>query len=81
MIVVEVDVTDEDKVEKAVEEVKLTLGTVDMLLCFAGVVATTHAVDVTPAEWRRVLEINTTGSWLCAQATSKCVALSSSPVV
>ncbi|KAF5354966.1 hypothetical protein D9756_005616 [Leucocoprinus leucothites] len=73
LIVVEVDITEDKKVEKAVEEAKLMLGTIDMLLCFAGVVATTHAVDVTPAEWRRVLDINMTGSWLCAQAVSKFV--------
>jgi NAD(P)-dependent dehydrogenase (short-subunit alcohol dehydrogenase family) len=77
LVVVDVDVTDEKKVKKSVEEAKSTLGSIDMLLCFAGVVANTHAVDVTPAEWRRVLEINTTGSWLCAQAASRCIVFSS----
>lgn len=71
IIAMEVDVTDENLVEKAIGEVKSKLGSINMLLCFAGVVATNHAMDVSPAEWRRVLEINTTGSWLCAQAVSK----------
>ncbi|KAF9449249.1 NAD(P)-binding protein [Macrolepiota fuliginosa MF-IS2] len=70
-IALEVDITDENAIDKAIQEVKSTLGAIDMLLCFAGVVANTHSVDVTPAEWKRVLEINTTGSWLCAQAVAK----------
>lgn len=74
MIVVEVDITEDKKVEKAVEEAKLMLGTIDMLLCFAGVVATTHAVDVTPAEWRRVLDINMTGSWLLMVSSRQMIA-------
>lgn len=73
ILTLEVDVTDENMVDKAVQEVKSTLGSIDILLCFAGVVANTHAIDVPPAEWRRVMEINTTGSWLCAQAVSKFV--------
>jgi NAD(P)-dependent dehydrogenase (short-subunit alcohol dehydrogenase family) len=47
------------------------LGSVDHLLCFAGVVGCQHALDMTAAEWRRVLDINTTGGFLCAQAVAK----------
>ncbi|KAF7783228.1 hypothetical protein Agabi119p4_2604 [Agaricus bisporus var. burnettii] len=71
IITLEVDVTDDKAVEKAVEETKSKLGSINALLCFAGVVATTHALEMSPAEWRRVLEINTTGSFLCAQAVAK----------
>jgi sorbose reductase len=44
---------------------------VDHLLCFAGVVGCQHALAMTAAEWRRVLDINTTGAFLCAQAAAK----------
>jgi sorbose reductase len=47
------------------------IGSVDHLLCFAGVVGCQHAIDMTAAEWRRTLDINTTGSFLCAQACAK----------
>jgi sorbose reductase len=47
------------------------LGDIDILLCFAGVVGCTHALEMSAAEWRRTLEINTTGSFLCAQAVAK----------
>lgn len=66
-----VDITDDAAVEEAVAETVRFLGSVDILLNFAGVVATNHALDMTAAEWRRVLDINTTGSFLCAQAVAK----------
>lgn len=68
-----VDITDDVAVDGAVSEAAEKLGSIDMLLCFAGVVGCTHAIDMTAAEWRRVLDINTTGSFLCAQAVAKCM--------
>ena len=67
----EVDITDDVAVNKAVAETSETLGSVDTLLCFAGVVGCTHAIEMTAAQWRRTLDINTTGSFLCAQAVAK----------
>lgn len=66
-----VDVTDDQAVDAAVQRTVRVLGSIDVLLCFAGVVGCTHAVDMSTNEWRRVLDINTTGSWLCAQAVGK----------
>ncbi|OAX36646.1 NAD(P)-binding protein [Rhizopogon vinicolor AM-OR11-026] len=66
-----VDVRDEQIVHHAVAETADELGSIDILLCFAGVVACNHALDVTLDQWKRTLDINTTGSWLCAQAAAK----------
>jgi sorbose reductase len=66
-----VDVTDDIAVAKAVEETAALLGAVDLLLCFAGVVGCHHAIDMTAAQWRKTLDINTTGAFLCAQAAAK----------
>ncbi|KAK0458042.1 uncharacterized protein EV420DRAFT_1270825 [Desarmillaria tabescens] len=68
-----VDVRDDATIHGAVSETAVKLGSVDILLCFAGVVGTTHALDMDVAEWKRVLDINTTGSWICAQAAAKCM--------
>ncbi|KAI4730383.1 NAD(P)-binding protein [Aureobasidium sp. EXF-10728] len=65
-----VDVTDADNVTRAFSSAAAT-GTIDILLCFAGVVGCIHALEMTPAQWRRTLDINTTGSFLCAQAAAK----------
>lgn len=46
------------------------LGPIDTLCCFAGVVGCTPAADMSATEWRRTLDINTTGAFLCAQAVA-----------
>lgn len=71
IIMESVDVTDDQAIDAAVQLTVRLLGSIDILLCFAGVVGCTHAVDMSKDEWRRTLDINTTGSWLCAQAVGK----------
>lgn len=66
-----VNVTDALRVDEAVYETAKTLGSVDVLVCFAGVVSALHAVDMTAEQFRVVLDINLTGSFLCAQAAAK----------
>lgn len=66
-----VNVTDETDVSAAVQKVADNLGGVDILLAFAGVASCAHSLDVPAAEWRRVFDINTTGSFLCAQAVAR----------
>lgn len=66
-----VDVTDEARVDEAVGEAALKLGSVDVLVCFAGVVSTMHAVDMTAAQFRTVMDINLTGSFICAKAAAR----------
>ena len=66
-----VDVTDAAALKVVVDDVVRLLGSVDILCCFAGVVGCTHAVDMSPEEWKRTLEINTTGAFLSAQAAAR----------
>lgn len=61
-----VDVTAEDDVTKAVETVRL-LGSVDTLVCFVGVVGCVETLEMPVSQWRKVIDINTTGSFICAQ--------------
>jgi NADP-dependent 3-hydroxy acid dehydrogenase YdfG len=68
-----VDITSEEAVNLGVAETVSDLGSVDILLCFAGVVGTVHAAELPLQQWRRMLDINTTGSWICAEAVGKCV--------
>ena len=67
------DVSDAAAVQQAVDLTVRELGSVDILCCFAGVVGCTHAMEMTPEGWRKMLDINTTGAFLCAQAVAKCV--------
>ncbi|KAL8833765.1 MAG: hypothetical protein Q9170_004098 [Blastenia crenularia] len=75
----EVDVTDAARVGGAVASAAQELGSIDILCCFAGVVGCAHALHITPEEWRRTFEINTTGSFLCAQAVAKCMVAAQTP--
>ncbi|KAF8551828.1 NAD(P)-binding protein [Imleria badia] len=59
------------RVRDAITQTVFELGSVDVLLCFASVVACTHALELGLHEWKWTLDINTTGSWLCAQAVAK----------
>lgn len=66
-----VDVTDEEQVAQGVSETAQLLGSVDIMVCFAGIVGAVHALEETAAHWRRMLDINTTGMFLCAQAAAR----------
>ncbi|KAK3175627.1 hypothetical protein K4F52_010111 [Lecanicillium sp. MT-2017a] len=66
-----VDVTDEQQVAQGVADAAATLGSVDMLVCFAGIVGCVDALDMAASQWRRILDVNTTGAFLCAQAAAR----------
>lgn len=68
---VSVDVTDAESITEGVAAVVQTLGSLDHLFCFAGIVGCFHAMDMTDTQWRKTLDVNTTGSFLCAQAAAR----------
>lgn len=71
MFAVAVDVTDAASISGGVDAVVQTLGSLDHLFCFAGIVGCFHALDMDPDVWRKTLEVNTTGAYLAAQACAK----------
>lgn len=66
-----VDVREEVRVNEAVLATAQKLGSVDVMVCFAGVVSTMHAIDMAAEQFRVILDINLTGSFLCAQAAAR----------
>jgi len=63
------DVTDEANVQRATAEVIAKFGGVDILVNNAGLQGPVAPVSsVTLAEWRRVLDVNLTGTFLCCKA-------------
>ncbi|KAL4928023.1 uncharacterized protein BDV17DRAFT_298759 [Aspergillus undulatus] len=66
-----VDITDPDSVNKEVADVHRKLGSIDVLLCGAGIVGSEHAMDIAPHAWTKMLQVNTTGTFLCSQAVAR----------
>jgi NAD(P)-dependent dehydrogenase (short-subunit alcohol dehydrogenase family) len=62
------DVTDEAQVRAMADQAVAALGKVDILVNSAGVNIRKPAVEFTREEWQRVIDINLTGPFLCAQA-------------
>jgi 2-deoxy-D-gluconate 3-dehydrogenase len=62
------DVVVPDEVEAAVARAADTLGGVDVLVNNSGVAVVRTLVDMTPTEWRRVLDTNLTGAFNCCRA-------------
>lgn len=71
MLAVEADVTDADAVAAAVAAGARRFGGLDVVVGCAGVSGSVGPVvdEVTPAQWREVLDVNATGSFLLLRAT------------
>lgn len=68
-----VDVTKQAEIEKAVAEAAAELGGIHILCHFVGIPSVGHAEELSEREFRSTLDVNTTGSFLCAQACARYV--------
>ena len=62
------DVAVDDQVAVAFAETRARFGTLDALVNNAGTAVFKPVVETTADEWRRVLDVNLTGPFLCTQA-------------
>lgn len=70
-IPVKVDVSDPDQVEAMVRQTLEAFGRIDILVNNAGIGHVKPFLSITLEEWNRVLGINLTGQFLCAQAVAR----------
>lgn len=62
------DVSDEADVDRLFADVRAKLGGLDVLVNNAGIAGPTGAIeDITLADWRRTLDVDLTGMFLCAR--------------
>jgi NAD(P)-dependent dehydrogenase (short-subunit alcohol dehydrogenase family) len=65
------DVTSADDVAAAFTGVRERLGSPSLLVNAAGITVWEDSLDATPESWRRVIDINLTGTFLCCQALGR----------
>ncbi len=69
--VVELDVTDPDSVNAALDAALTRAGSVDVLVNNSGVAVGQAAVEISEDDWDRVIDTNLKGAWLMAQAFAR----------
>jgi NAD(P)-dependent dehydrogenase (short-subunit alcohol dehydrogenase family) len=66
-----VDVCNKSDVESMVKEIQKKFGRIDILVNNAGILRTGDAEKLNKEDWDKVIEINLTGQFLCAQAVGR----------
>ncbi len=67
----ELDVTDPDAVTSTVEAAAAALGRLDVLVNNAGIREIVPVLELSHEEWSRIINVNITGVFLCAQAFAR----------
>lgn len=65
------DVRDESQVEAAVERAIRVFGRIDILVNAAGIPMVAPSTEIALDDWRRCIDTNLTGSFLCARAVAR----------
>ena len=65
-----VDVTNDDHFQKMVEEIVTKYKRIDILVNNAGIATKSNCVDMQVADWRRIIDVNLTGSWIGSRAVA-----------
>lgn len=70
-IAIQADVTDPAQVAAMVDEVVAAFGGLDIAMCNAGICVNVAAEEMSLEDWNRVINVNLTGVFLCAQAAGR----------
>lgn len=73
-IAMRVDVTDEQQVDAMVEAAVNKFGTLDLLVANAAILIAKPVVEFPIEQWKKMIDINLTGYFLCARAAARVMA-------
>lgn len=62
------DVTNETQIQEMIKKIEKDVGTVDILVNNAGIIKRIPMIEMTPEEWRQVIDIDLTGPFIMAKA-------------
>jgi NAD(P)-dependent dehydrogenase (short-subunit alcohol dehydrogenase family) len=65
------DISDSEAVVAALEQTLATVGVPERLVACAAIGASGMLVEQDPADWRRVIDVNLTGTWLTMRAVAQ----------
>ncbi len=71
ILFIKADITDSDIVEKSVNDLYGDFGKIDVLVNNAGITSDNLILRMSPDEFRKVIEINLTGTFICCKAVSR----------
>ncbi|MBM3706046.1 MAG: SDR family NAD(P)-dependent oxidoreductase, partial [Actinobacteria bacterium] len=66
-ILVRADIRNYDEVKNMVQKTVEEFGTIDFLINNSGVTSVTGVENLVPEEWKRVLDVNLTGTFYCCR--------------
>ena len=70
-VAVQTDVTNEANVREMVDRAVHEFGRIDLLVANAGILISGSSMDMAIEDWRRVIDVNLTGYFLCAREVAK----------
>jgi len=71
VVPIKADVSQEDQVTKMVETAVEKFGSLEILVNNAGVASLSPSIEISLEEWKKVIDINLTGVFLCARTAAR----------
>ena len=65
------DITDEKQVAEMIQKIEEEFGGLDVLVNNAGIWPTQNFLDISLADWKKVMEVNLNGAFICTQAACR----------
>ena len=78
---VKADVTDDKQVAKMVQTAVKEFGKLDIMVSNAGILKAGEVVEFATADWRKVIDVNLVGYFICAREAAKVMAKQKSGVI
>ena len=80
-VAVKADVTNDEQAEAMVQTAVREFGKLDIIVCNAGILKAEEVTNFATADWKRVIDVNLVGYFICAREAAKVMAGQKSGVI